>query len=103
MTFKPPPGFIPAWVDKAALCAHTCLGETTVDAWVRQGLLPPPRKVGGKLMWEWAEVHDWIKFGNPATRELSEVAQIQQGTLRAMSLTSRERELRDMYGIEPKP
>lgn len=59
---------IPAWVDKARLCEETCLGEMTVDRWVESGDLPPPVKRRGKLMWEWSEVHDWIKYGNPDRR-----------------------------------
>lgn len=58
----------PPWQDKATLCKHVCLGDTTVDDWVRCGELPPPVKRRGKLMWEWAEVHDWLKYGNPAKR-----------------------------------
>jgi predicted DNA-binding transcriptional regulator AlpA len=53
MTALPYP---PPWQDKATLCEHLCASENTIDAWVRQGLLPPPRKIGGKLMWKWAEV-----------------------------------------------
>src|ERR1700704_1511085 len=59
----------PPWQDKATLCKHVCLGDTTVDDWVRYGDLPPPVKRRGKLMWEWAEVQDWLKFGNPAKRK----------------------------------
>jgi len=50
------PGFIPPWQDGATLCAHLCISEGTLDNWVRQGILPEPRKVGGKRMWKWADV-----------------------------------------------
>jgi predicted site-specific integrase-resolvase len=53
----------PPWQDKATLCAHTCLSENTVDAWVKMGLLPPPRKRGGKLMWKWSEVDRYLENG----------------------------------------
>ena len=56
---------MPQWVDTARLCRETCLSESTVDAWVRQGLLPHPRKRGGKNMWRWAEVDDWLENGPP--------------------------------------
>jgi hypothetical protein len=52
MTLALPRGHVPAWVDKARLCAETCLSPDTVDAWVRLGLLPVGRKRGGKTMWE---------------------------------------------------
>jgi len=56
MTFKPHPGFIPPWMDAATLAAHLCICEGTVDAWVRHGILPPPKMKGGKRMWRWADV-----------------------------------------------
>ena len=46
----------PPWQDTTTLCAHLCISEGTVDNWVRQGILPAARMVGGKRMWEWAEV-----------------------------------------------
>lgn len=75
---------VPAWVDKATLCRETCLGEMTIDRHVDAGVLPPPVKLRGKLLWEWAEVHDWIKNGNPANREISQEERIRRGTLQAM-------------------
>jgi len=55
--------FIPPWQDKATLCACICASETTIDNWVRMGLLPAPRKRGGKLMWKWAEVDRYLENG----------------------------------------
>jgi hypothetical protein len=46
----------PPWQDISTLCANICVCERTVDAWVQQGILPPPRMRGGKRMWKWAEV-----------------------------------------------
>lgn len=58
MTERPP-----AWVDKATLQRETCLSERAVDAWVKGGLLPPPRLIGGKLMWRWIEVDQYLVDG----------------------------------------
>jgi predicted site-specific integrase-resolvase len=66
MTAKTRPDFIPPWMDQATLCAHICIGGTTVDTWVAQGILPPPRKRGGKLMWKWEEVDDYLTHGTEA-------------------------------------
>jgi predicted site-specific integrase-resolvase len=44
--------FIPPWQDLQTLCANICVSATTVENWVAQGILPPPRKRGGKLMWK---------------------------------------------------
>jgi len=46
----------PPWQDAPTLCAHLCISDTTLDAWVRQDILPPAKVRGGKRMWEWAEV-----------------------------------------------
>jgi predicted DNA-binding transcriptional regulator AlpA len=63
----------PPWQDKATLCEHLCLGDTTVDDWVKRGVLPPPRKRGGKLMWKWMEVDQWLDRGG-ATAQDSEIS-----------------------------
>lgn len=62
----------PAWVDKATLCRETCLCERTVDDWVRRGLLPAGRLRGGKLIWEWAEVHSYLRDGPPNVQSLED-------------------------------
>ena len=56
-------GWIPPWQDISTLCEHICVSENTVDAWVRQGLLPPPRRRGGKRLWKWAEVESYLERG----------------------------------------
>lgn len=56
---------MPEWVDRQRLMVEACLSDETVDAWVRQGLLPEPKKRGGKLMWRWATVDDYLENGNP--------------------------------------
>lgn len=53
----------PPWQDMATLCAHICASPNTVDRWVTDGLLPPPRKRGGKLMWKWSEVDEYMSRG----------------------------------------
>ena len=46
----------PPWMDAATLAAHLCISTNTVDAWVKQAILPPARMVGGKRMWKFSEV-----------------------------------------------
>lgn len=48
----------PPWQDAATLCAHLCISERTIDAWVKDGILPPARMRGGKRMWKWSEVEE---------------------------------------------
>jgi ribosomal protein RSM22 (predicted rRNA methylase) len=68
----------PPWQDIATLCAHICVSPNTVDNWVAAGILPPPRKRGGKLMWKWAEVD--AKLSEGATSPDSEAERIRNGT-----------------------
>lgn len=65
MSTKTHPDFIPPWQDMPTLCAHICASPNTVNTWVEQGILPPPRKRGGKLMWKWSEVDERLTVGAP--------------------------------------
>lgn len=56
---------MPEWVDRQRLMFEASLSDETVDSWVRQGLLPEPKKRGGKLMWRWATVDAYLENGNP--------------------------------------
>ena len=56
---KPLP-YPPPWQDAPTLCAHICVTENTLDAWVKQKGFPPARMRGGKRMWKWAEVEAWL-------------------------------------------
>lgn len=46
----------PPFMDLATLSEHICVGESTIENWVKMGLFPPPKKVGGKRLWQWKEV-----------------------------------------------
>jgi predicted site-specific integrase-resolvase len=54
---------IPPWQDTMTLAENICVSPGTVENWVTRGILPPPRKRGGKLMWKWDEVDDWLTNG----------------------------------------
>jgi predicted DNA-binding transcriptional regulator AlpA len=81
MTAKTYPNFVPPWQDIATLAAHICVSPATVDNWVRDGILPQPRKRGGKLMWKWIEVDAWLSDG-PA-RPADDAERIRDATRRA--------------------
>jgi predicted DNA-binding transcriptional regulator AlpA len=64
-------GFRPPWQDREVLAL--CLGvvDNTLEAWVAQSVIPAPRKRGGKLLWKWSEVDEWLtvgKAGGPADK-----------------------------------
>lgn len=63
MTAKLTPGWVPPWQDMPTLCKHICCSDVTVTKWVAEGILPAPRKRGGKLMWKWSEVDERLTVG----------------------------------------
>lgn len=46
----------PPYQDLATLAEHLCVGESTIENWVKLGLFPPAMKVGGKRLWQWTTV-----------------------------------------------
>jgi predicted DNA-binding transcriptional regulator AlpA len=52
---------LPPWQDIAHLTHNLCISERTVDAWVKQGFLPPPRLIGGKRLWKWKDVERYLE------------------------------------------
>jgi hypothetical protein len=50
----------PPFQDISCLAEHLCVCESTVENWVRMGLLPPPAKVGGKRLWKWKQVEQHL-------------------------------------------
>lgn len=72
--------WVPPWQDKQALARHISVSENTIDNWVAQGILPPPRKRGGKLMWKWSEVDEWLTVGKSAGEADSLAERIRHGT-----------------------
>jgi excisionase family DNA binding protein len=57
---------VPAYLDIDRMCTELCISERTVDAWVRQGVLPSPRMRGGKRLWKWIEVERYLDDGGPS-------------------------------------
>jgi hypothetical protein len=46
----------PPWQDLRTLSEHICASESAIENWVRRGIFPPPKKIGGKNLWEWKTV-----------------------------------------------
>ena len=65
---------IPAYPDISRLTHELCISERTVDAWVKQGILPPPKNKGGKRLWKWSEVEAYLDgAGEGLTAELEDI------------------------------
>jgi predicted DNA-binding transcriptional regulator AlpA len=50
----------PPFQDLRTLAEHLCTGESTIENWVKLGLVPRPRKIGGKRLWQWKEVERFL-------------------------------------------
>ena len=75
--------FIPPWQDMPTLCAHICVSPPTVDKWVAEGILPPPRARGGKQMWKWDEVDKYLDVGGARSPD-AEADRIRENVRRDM-------------------
>lgn len=62
----------PPWCDLATLAWHLCMSENNITNLAAKSKLPRPRKIGGKLMWAWDEVDDWLRHG-PQNADLDAV------------------------------
>jgi hypothetical protein len=58
-----PLGYPPPFMDLETLSDHICSGQSTIEKWVRTGLIPAPKKIGGKRLWCWKEVEKHLKNG----------------------------------------
>jgi hypothetical protein len=77
----------PPYQDLATLALHICASESAIENWVRLGLFPQPRKVGGKRLWSWKEVEHHLTANKlleaASPDELAE--RIKNGTRQAVS------------------
>ena len=48
-----------------ALAKVLSLGESTLRAHDKKGLIPAPRRISGSLLWSRKEIMDWIDNGSP--------------------------------------
>jgi len=66
-------GLVPPWQDMVTLCKHISCSPGTVEKWVVEGILPPPRKRGGELMWKWSEVDNYLTHGGPQAADIDRI------------------------------
>lgn len=82
---------VPPWQDTATLAGNLSISESTVERYAEQGIIPPPRKRGGKNFWKWAEVDEWMTNGPPGASTDSLAERIRHG---ANTLAGERRHLR---------
>jgi predicted DNA-binding transcriptional regulator AlpA len=74
----------PPFQDLRTLSEHICVGESTIEGWVKQGQFPPPKKIGGKRLWNWKQVERHLSGGDPVSVSPDEQAEgIRDATRRA--------------------
>jgi hypothetical protein len=66
-------GLIPPWQDLATLCRHISCSPGTVEKWVAEGILPPPRRRGGESLWKWSEVDDYLTHGGDHAADIDRI------------------------------
>lgn len=77
-------GPIPPWQDMATLCRHISCSASTVEKWVAEGILPPPRKRGNEMLWKWSEVDDYLTHGG---KQAADIDRIREATRRIVEGT----------------
>lgn len=50
----------PSYLGKSRLATELDISETTVDDYVRRGLLPKPVRIGGSVRWSWMQVQSLL-------------------------------------------
>jgi predicted DNA-binding transcriptional regulator AlpA len=78
----------PPFQDLATLSEHMCTGQSTIENWVRLGLFPPPKKIGGKSLWSWKEVERHLSRAEEMTiTPDGEILRIREATRKIVETT----------------
>jgi hypothetical protein len=68
------------------LSAHTTLAPRTIEIWTREGKLPPPKVRGGKRLWKWREVEQYLDgTAEGVSSSEDEIERIRNATQQAAS------------------
>lgn len=79
-----------AYLTKAALAAELMISESTVDDFVRRGLLPPPVRISsGCVRWRWETVDEVLKASQGQRRAPDELSD--EESVRRVIEASRQR------------
>lgn len=79
-----------SYLTKAALASELMISESTVDAFVRRGLLPPPVRISsGCVRWRWETFDEVLKAGQGQRRAPDELS-AEEGVRRVIE-ASRQR------------
>ncbi|MGO9170407.1 MAG: helix-turn-helix transcriptional regulator [Rhodomicrobium sp.] len=68
----------PDYVSAETLAYRLDCSRSTIDAYVRLGLLPKPQSIGNLQRWDFGQVKAFIKAQNVATSELQGSASVEE-------------------------
>jgi predicted DNA-binding transcriptional regulator AlpA len=68
---RPPQCYAPDYVSAETLAYRLDCSRSTVDDYVRRGLLPKPQSVGNLQRWRWSDVEAWIAASNSRRDEVN--------------------------------
>jgi predicted DNA-binding transcriptional regulator AlpA len=74
----------PDFVSAETLAYRLDCSRSTIDAYVRDGLLPKPELVGNLPRWDFAQVVSFIRTRNEVGKEAGESAQNQDAYLKGI-------------------
>jgi len=58
-------GAVPLAVDAAGIRDYLPIARSTWLKWSATGLTPRPRRIGGRVLWDLAELYEWFAAGTP--------------------------------------
>lgn len=73
---------VPEYVTRQRAAAELCMSEDTFDKYVREGILPSPKRRGKFTRWKWSEIVS-VLDGGAASVVTSEQDAFEKGADRA--------------------
>ena len=73
---------VPEYVTRQRAAAELCMSDDTFDKYVREGLLPSPKRRGKLIRWKWSEIVS-VLDGGPASTVTMALDAFEQGVRRA--------------------
>ena len=79
---------VPEYVTRQRAAAELCMSDDTFDKYVREGVLPSPKRRGKLTRWKWAEIVASMDCGSVVVIEVEQDA-FQRGIARAKEANHR--------------
>lgn len=74
----------PPWQDIATLEGHVCTHRDTIKKWMKLYGFPSPVIRGGKELWQWSKVNDWLGLNPDIVAEASVAEGVRNATREAV-------------------